>query len=530
MNRPTILVCTPLDDASSTHLEKHCTILSHPDIGDEQLAALLPNVDGLIIDGKTYLSASLLERGSRLRVIGCTSPLLDRIDTQTAQEFGIDIITIPNPHAVATAEHIITIILQLNATHNPGDILAGKTLGLVGFGQTARQLAHRARAFGLRIIVNQPRLTPSLAREWDIEQCDLVDLLEQSDFISLHLPSHSDPIVTADLIRHIRPSAIVINVGSPHNIDQDALSQHEVVAVVQNDTSIHASAPHSHRELIDRVLATIMKKRPAETFSLDILPTNGVRPHELFDQKRVDRLKQGLDEAGTLRNPPIVTEWHGRHIILDGATRFTALKQTDTPHIAVQIVDEYELQTWYHAIESDEPLAMLFAHLDQLDGVSLRPLIPDQWHTAFTDPHTICYFLDRDNVATAVTVNDPANKLKTLTETVTAYTAWGVVERTLITDPNRLAGLFPNFVGVAIFPQLTADAVFSAAVEDDLLPAGLTRFVIPHRILNLNIPLPLLMSAEPHATKRAWLNRYIAEKQSNSRIRYYQEPIILIDP
>jgi hypothetical protein len=112
---------------------------------------------------------------------------------------------------------------------------------------------------------------------------------------------------------------------------------------------------------------------------------------------------------------------------------------------------------------------------------------------------------------------------------VARYTAWGQVERTLLTSLSRLVAQFPRLSGVAIYPQFKPETVFTVARRGDLLPAGLTRFVIPGRILRLNADLERLRADEPLAAKRAWFNRFLQEKMARSRLRYYEEPVLLLD-
>ena len=112
---------------------------------------------------------------------------------------------------------------------------------------------------------------------------------------------------------------------------------------------------------------------------------------------------------------------------------------------------------------------------------------------------------------------------------VDTYNAWGSVERTLLTDVDGLLAQFPRLVAVAVFPQFAPADVFDAAARGDLLPAGLTRFVIPGRILRLNADLERLKRDEPLAEKRAWFNDFLGGKLSRSRLRYYQEPVVLLD-
>jgi hypothetical protein len=189
----------------------------------------------------------------------------------------------------------------------------------------------------------------------------------------------------------------------------------------------------------------------------------------------------------------------------------------------------FELHTWYHAISSSQPFSDLYNHLQSIKGLVLSPLSDDQLRTAFRQPEALCYFLDRDSQATLAQVASGADRLAVMNALVSRYTNWGSVERTLLTDLPRLLGQFPEMTAVAIFPQFEPETVFEVASRGDLLPAGLTRFVIPGRILRLNADLERLKKEEPLPAKRAWFNDFLEEKLARSRMRYYQEPVILLD-
>ena len=137
--------------------------------------------------------------------------------------------------------------------------------------------------------------------------------------------------------------------------------------------------------------------------------------------------------------------------------------------------------------------------------------------------------MDREGGATLAQETEGADRLAVMNDLVDAYTMWGEVERTLVTDLPRLLAQFPNLQAVAVFPQFKPEEVFDAARAGNFLPAGLTRFVIPGRILRLNADLHRLKADEPLAAKRAWFNRFLADKLARSRLRYYQEPVILLD-
>ena len=83
-----------------------------------------------------------------------------------------------------------------------------------------------------------------------------------------------------------------------------------------------------------------------------------------------------------------------------------------------------------------------------------------------------------------------------------AYTDWGNVERTLLTDLPRLLEQFPQLTAVAVFPQYAPETVFDVASKGGFVPAGLTRFVIPGRILRLNMKLDRIKENGSLAAKR----------------------------
>ncbi len=79
--------------------------------------------------------------------------------------------------------------------------------------------------------------------------------------------------------------------------------------------------------------------------------------------------------------------------------------------------------------------------------------------------------------------------LDILNATVSRYTRWGRVEPTLITDIAALKAQYPEMVALVVFPQFAPETVLRAAGDGRVMPAGITRFVIPGRVLRLNAPL-----------------------------------------
>jgi hypothetical protein len=122
-----------------------------------------------------------------------------------------------------------------------------------------------------------------------------------------------------------------------------------------------------------------------------------------------------------------------------------------------------------------------------------------------------------------------AEWLQVLNDVVEAYGQWGNVERTLTTDMEWLASQFPDLAALVIFPRFTPQTILELANQGRTVPAGITRFVIPGRILRLNAPLAKLAADEPLAQKQAWLDNLIRKKVLERQVRFYEEPVVLLD-
>lgn len=562
---PRVLVTDQMDEAGLELLKQVAQVDAKLDLSEDQFLNEVGNYQAIIVGPRRRVTEQILEYAFALRTLGVMTSRLDHIDVSTARNLGIEVVSPPGSRAVAIAEHTMGRMLRLAVEYGDGR-LEGKTVGIVGFGRVGRQVASRAHAFDMRVLANQPRLTPQLALSAGVEASDLSELLRRSDYVTLHVPfkAETDTIIGAAELALMNPSACLINSGHTSLVDEEALlraleqnrlaaaslpampepallsesasvlRQHPRVSVAPHVTTILSSRHKESSLAVASQIASLLRASQAsESLSLELVPIGHVLPHEQVDDKRVGRLMKRLQADRRLVNPPVTTCWKGRYIILDGATRYTALQRLGYPNIIVQVVSAerhgFQMHTWYHVISSDQPFAVLQEVLAQIDGLKLRPLSIDQIPAAFDQEGAICYFLDRDGSAILAEATNPADRLSTVGAVVARYTAWGEVERTLLTDLPPLLGQFPRLTAVAIFPQFQPELVFDVAREGGLFPAGLTRFIIPGRILRLNADLERLRRDEPIAAKKAWFNHFLQEKLARSRLRYYQEPVILLD-
>lgn len=210
-------------------------------------AAALPgelaDAEALVVRSATKVTAALLEKAARLRVIGRAGVGVDNVDVEAATRRGILVMNTPGGNAVSVAEHTIALMLglaravpQANASIQAGrwekslfsgTELRGKTLGLVGLGRVGTEVARRARALEMKVLAYDPYVTPAAAREVEVELVPLDELLGQSDVISLHtsLSALTEKMIDAPAIAKMKRGARLINCARGELIDEAALAE-----------------------------------------------------------------------------------------------------------------------------------------------------------------------------------------------------------------------------------------------------------------------------------------------------------------
>lgn len=209
---------------------------------DEILTAA-EDCDALLVVSSS-VPGSVIERLSRCRVIARLGAGTDKIDVAEATRQGIIVANVPDFCLNEQAEHTLALLLAFarrlpfmmeamrthnwSARHHPGvHRLAGQTLGLIGFGASARAVAQRAAAFGLRHLawVRDPAKYRDLAQQHQVELVPLDRLLAESDFVSIHLPlcSETHHLLSAERLACLKPTAVLINTARGAIVDEAAL-------------------------------------------------------------------------------------------------------------------------------------------------------------------------------------------------------------------------------------------------------------------------------------------------------------------
>lgn len=266
-------------------------------------------------------------------------------------------------------------------------------------------------------------------------------------------------------------------------------------------------------------------------FSLRVVPLEHVFLHENVDPQRVRRLAQRLETEDVLINPPIVIEAGDRFVVLDGATRTTALKQLGYRHTIVQVVapdENLALHTWYHTVRNADP-GRLVRRIDDLEEIVMVEHESPKALGAVLARRRLCYLHTVEDRIFLVRAAPGVDELEALNKVTATYIDTSHLTRTLTTDIDTLREEYADLTALVVFPQYTVEQVLQIARNGQLLPSGITRFIIPGRVLRINADLEYLKSGKSLDEKNEWLDELVNTKSARGKIRYYQEPVYLLD-
>ncbi|MBI4343403.1 MAG: phosphoglycerate dehydrogenase [Candidatus Omnitrophica bacterium] len=210
-------------------------------LSTQELAGIIGLYDALLVRSSTKVTAEVIEKAQRLKVIGRAGVGLDNVDAAAATKRGIVVMNVPAGNTISTAEQTFSLILAL-ARRIPqadaslragkwerskfvGTELFGKTLGVVGLGKIGTEVAKRAQAFGMRILACDPFVSKERAAQLEFELTDLKTLYGGADFITVHTPLTNETrhMVGAKEIALMKPGVRLINCARGGIIDEQAL-------------------------------------------------------------------------------------------------------------------------------------------------------------------------------------------------------------------------------------------------------------------------------------------------------------------
>ena len=248
-----------------------------PEQIDGDLPAQLDSADALIVRSAVQVSAQLLAKARKLRVIGRAGVGVDNIELEPATRQGIAVMNTPGANAVAVAEHTLAMMLAM-ARHLcraneltragkwekkslQGSELRGKTLGIVGLGRIGMEVAKRARAFGMEVVAHDPFVSVVIAKDQGIRMATLEELYASSDYLTLHvgLTPQTAGMINTQSLKKMKRGVRLVNCARGELVDETALAtalRNGQVAAAALDVFTEEPLKNSPLTALDNILLT----------------------------------------------------------------------------------------------------------------------------------------------------------------------------------------------------------------------------------------------------------------------------------
>lgn len=224
--------------------ELGCTVVSQPDVQADELPMLIRQVDPhiLIVRGKK-VTADALKAGTALSLVIRAGAGIDTIDVDTASSLGVFVSNCPGKNSIAVAELVMGLLLSCDrripdqvadlrqghwrkGEYSKARGLHGRRLGVVGLGQIGREIAVRAKAFGMRVIAWSRSLTHAEADALGVVYAQTpLEVARLCDAVTINVAANAETknLVGAEFLAAMRPGAYLINTSRGSVVDEQAL-------------------------------------------------------------------------------------------------------------------------------------------------------------------------------------------------------------------------------------------------------------------------------------------------------------------
>ncbi|BAS44917.1 siderophore staphylobactin biosynthesis protein SbnI [Staphylococcus schleiferi] len=247
--------------------------------------------------------------------------------------------------------------------------------------------------------------------------------------------------------------------------------------------------------------------------SLKLIDVDQIDIHETYEPSRLEKTKESIETDQFIRHPILVVPMNqGRYMVIDGVHRFTSLKALGCKVIPVQVIHQaqYSIEAWCHKVPCDQLTSILSAESD----------LPWTTEIRYTTPFiTMCYedieqYLYPEDLST--------NKMNVWEKVVESYSSTCQVERVL---QDACTCITPREILMKYQP-LQFSEIEAIVRKGKTVPAGVTRFNIAGRCLNLQVPLKLLKEKYSASQLKAW-QQFLHDKVTH--MRCYNEKVYLIE-
>ncbi|WP_166866106.1 MULTISPECIES: phosphoglycerate dehydrogenase [unclassified Salinibacterium] len=241
MAKPVVLIAEELSPATVEALGPDFDIRNVDGTDRPALLSALSEASAVLIRSATQIDAEALAAAPQLKVVARAGVGLDNVDIKAATAAGVMVVNAPTSNIISAAEltigHILSLARHIPAAHASlaagewkrskytGTELYEKTVGIIGLGRIGALITSRLQAFGVEVIAYDPYVSPARAQQMNVRLVSLDELLEQADFISIHMPKTPETtgMISTEQLAKMKTSAYIVNVARGGLIDEDAL-------------------------------------------------------------------------------------------------------------------------------------------------------------------------------------------------------------------------------------------------------------------------------------------------------------------
>jgi D-3-phosphoglycerate dehydrogenase len=239
---PKVLVSDPIAPEGIEILKRVADVDVKTGLPKDELIAIIGEYDALAVRSETKVTADVLAKADKLKIIGRAGVGVDNIDVEAATKRGILVVNSPDGNTIAAAELTIAMLLAL-ARNIPqadaslrggewkrskfiGSEVYGKTVGVIGVGKIGKEVAKRLQSFGMTVLGYDPMIDAQHAATLDIRAVDLDTLYRESDYITIHVPKTKETagMIGAAQFAVMKPTVRLINCARGGIIDEAALA------------------------------------------------------------------------------------------------------------------------------------------------------------------------------------------------------------------------------------------------------------------------------------------------------------------
>lgn len=256
--------------------------------------------------------------------------------------------------------------------------------------------------------------------------------------------------------------------------------------------------------------------------------------HEKAEPKRIERLVKIIKKDGYFKNPIIVADFNegSKFLVLDGVHRIKSLAALGCKDIAAQIVNYFDsrvkLHTWDHLIFGCGRQKLL-EKIGALEGINLIKTSRATAEKMLKGKKLVAYLLFKDGSAFCLKDKRHEERTEKLLDLMSICETVSEVDRVSKNETPFLFKRNKEAVAVLVIPNYTKKEIVKVARQGATLPAGVTRHIIPNRVLGLDICLFMLKNDLSLSSKNKALEKFIDQRLNEKRVRFYSESVFVFD-